>query len=64
MSAIGQWAARFKGDRQVTTWHKVESEIATRLVTNCGRQLERETKRGNLFTSTFASGKACEQCQP
>lgn len=36
---IGQWCARFDGDRQLTLWHKVESEIADRMVTKCGREM-------------------------
>jgi hypothetical protein len=36
---IGQWVARFRGARRLTRWHLVESVIAGREVTHCGRQL-------------------------
>lgn len=64
MTAVGLWAARLKGNRQVTAWHRIESEIASRYITKCGREMERETKRGNLFTAAFVSGQACTVCQP
>ena len=42
-SNLHQWARR---PRIYGTWHFVQSEIATRIVTPCGREMERETKTG------------------
>lgn len=37
---IGLWIARYRDNRRLTLFHLVESEIATRKVTRCGRQLD------------------------
>lgn len=66
---IGLWIARFtdKGDetRQLTQWHLVESEIADRKVTHCGRQM------GDLPGTALAPVVAppsldvtCKRCNP
>lgn len=64
MTTIGLWTARFAGERQVTLWHRVESEIADRLVTRCGRELPRRNDRGLLLTETDPGYDACAQCDP
>lgn len=64
MTNIGAWAARFLGDRQVTTWHKVESEIDDRVVTRCGRQMHLRTERGHLLTEPDPGMSICKRCQP
>jgi hypothetical protein len=39
---IGMWARRVRTDRtfQRSKWHLIQSEIDTRIVTKCGRQME------------------------
>lgn len=45
---IGQWVARFQGNRRRTRWHYVESDIAARVVTRCGREMNRVQRGGEL----------------
>jgi hypothetical protein len=59
---IGQWAARFIGELQRTRWHLVESEIAERLVTHCGRQMPQRNGNGYLLTDAAPSSGKCERC--
>lgn len=53
---IGSWTARFAGDRQVTLWHQVESQVADRLVTHCGRELHSKTAKGRLVIRELGEG--------
>ena len=64
MSTIGLWVARFKGERQITLWHLIESEIEDRVVTNCGRQMTRRSQRGMLLVESAPGYDACHPCQP
>jgi hypothetical protein len=43
---IGNWVARFKGQRRITQWHLVESVIEDRAVVRCGREMDRVTASG------------------
>lgn len=61
-SSVGWWTARFQGVRQITLWHYVESEIEDRLVTRCGRQMHKQSKRGDLLTANSADD-ACKACR-
>ena len=60
-SLIGQWIARYREGKRITTYHFVESKIADRIVTRCGRQLGNRSKRGLLFVSVSPVPR-CEQC--
>lgn len=73
MPDIGQWVARFRtrhdgtpGER-TTRWHLVESVIAGREVTKCGRQLG--DKAGTTVEAqadvpqATTLDDACERCQ-
>jgi hypothetical protein len=73
MPDIGQWVARFKvrkdgsiGER-LTAWHLVESIIAGRAVTKCGRQLgdrpgtEVQAQADVPDANTLVD--ACERCK-
>lgn len=42
---IGKWTRRARG---YTLWHFIESEIADRVVTTCGRQMRSFTQAGGL----------------
>lgn len=63
---IGLWVARFGDEghgKRLTLWHLVESEIADRKVTRCGRQLP--TKEGTVLApvqSPPTSTQACFWC--
>ena len=64
----GLWVARFAdhghGDR-LTKWHLVESEIADRKVTHCGRQMG--AIEGTVLASLVApptASVACTPCRP
>jgi hypothetical protein len=45
----GSWVARFRpeGGRR-TSWHLVESDIASRVVTRCGREMNLSQRGGEL----------------
>jgi len=58
---LGQWVARSRKGKRVTASHFVESEIAARVVTRCGRQMGQASKRGILFVDVRPGGR-CEQC--
>jgi hypothetical protein len=63
MDLISQWCARFRGTTQVTGWHYIESVIADRLVTHCGRQMPRINRSGELATDPSpAPTRKCERC--
>lgn len=53
---IGHWVRR-----RDTHAHIVESLIADRVVTRCGRQMRKEAKAGPLFITTAAI-RLCEAC--
>jgi hypothetical protein len=36
---IGLWMARLQGESRITKWHLIESTIADRQITRCGREL-------------------------
>lgn len=63
---IGLWVARFADDgygNRLTKWHLVESEIADRKVTKCGRQMGERT--GTVLAPLVApptSDVACKAC--
>lgn len=60
---IGVWTARFQGEVQRTRWHVIESEIADRLVTHCGRQLPHRNGNGLLLTDPSPPPTMkCERC--
>ena len=52
---VGYWA------RRIGPWHLVESEIADRIVTRCGREMQTKTSRGEL-TFTNDPSPRCKQC--
>lgn len=54
MSRIGLWLSR-RGQKA----HLVESEIATRIVTRCGREMEVEAAGGPIGDYSLAR---CKQC--
>ena len=64
---IGLWIARFADQghgKRLTLWHLVESEIADRKVTRCGRQMA--TTEGTVLAPLVAppsSTQACFWCQ-
>jgi hypothetical protein len=70
---IGRWAARFagqKGEKRLTQYHYVESEIMARVVTNCGREMERKTKSGRLVAletltqiGELGDDEVCDLCR-
>ena len=39
MTMLGLWVARYAGDKRLTLFHRVESEIVDRKVVRCGREL-------------------------
>jgi hypothetical protein len=45
-SRIGLWVQRNRSDRveQTGRWHYVDSEVADRIVTRCGREMQLEAK--------------------
>lgn len=47
---IGAWVARFRPDStsRRTRWHLVESEVAERVVTRCGREMNLRQRGGEL----------------
>lgn len=56
MSKVGFYVVRLSPtDRELTFYHKVESEIEDRAVTGCGRQMKRKTKEGELVFYQFLS---------
>jgi len=65
---IGAWVARYRTEHgwSTTRLHRVESIIADRVVTNCGREMERETKRGvlNRVKGEVRPDASCRQCLP
>lgn len=56
MSRIGDWLAR-KGQKA----HLVESEIANRVVTRCGRELEQMSRDGTPLLA-HVDVERCKQC--
>jgi hypothetical protein len=46
---IGVWVARHTGERQLTRWHRVESDVAEDVVTKCGRRMVQRSERGILL---------------
>jgi hypothetical protein len=64
---IGTWAIRIEdwdgGSSIVGKAHFVESEIEDRVVTRCGRQLKRETERGNLVSDDWIDRVKCRTCK-
>lgn len=74
MTEIGTWVARFaygaRATRRVTRWHLVESEIADRKVTRCGRELgDRDPNSGLLspervgLTAQPPEADRCRYCR-
>lgn len=70
MADIGQWVARFavRKDRsmgeRLTRWHLVESVIAGREVTRCGRQLgDREGTEVQAQADVPDASNIADQCQ-
>lgn len=58
---IGLWIARFAdGGNRLTLWHLVESEIANRKVTKCGRQMA--TNEGSVLAPLVAPPSSAEAC--
>ena len=60
---IGIWAARFDGERQVTKWHLIDSDIAEDVLTRCGRRIAQRSKRGVLLIDANPTDR-CRQCSP
>lgn len=59
---IGSYQVRVaKSGAAVTLAHLVESEIADRVVTRCGRQMARKNRDGTLRPSGPADA-VCERC--
>jgi hypothetical protein len=72
MSNIGSWFRRAyrRSQYETTKWHFIESEIDTRLITRCGRQMERDTGNAGGQQLEFLpyvedqvdTGEICEVC--
>jgi hypothetical protein len=63
---IGQWATRrtIRDGWMMTLSHMVQSEIADRVVTKCGRQMPRKNSKGELvFTDFVSTYDRCRWCQ-
>lgn len=58
---IGVWIARYRNDQSMTRAHLVESEIAGREVTRCGRQLPPLL---GTEVREAAGVAACKRCGP
>lgn len=59
----GQWAARFLDGQRTTRWHAIESEIADRSITYCGREMKHRTERGVLMVADIQQeGATCQVC--
>lgn len=59
----GQWCARYKDGHRLTKYHFIESEIADREVTRCGRQMK--TRAGTVMQIAIdipVGEDACEIC--
>ena len=56
---IGRWIHR----PGTTAWHQVESEIADRLVTHCGRQMRLRTSRGELEAADVPLASVAPACR-
>lgn len=59
---IGSWVARSKGDVRLTKAHLVESEIADRKVTRCGRQLGERQDTELVEVHDPAVSERCQRC--
>lgn len=63
---IGAWVARWRerssGLRIVTRYHLVESEIAGRQVTRCGRQLAPRDGTELAFATEPPVSERCTRC--
>ena len=63
MSEQGQWVARYKDGHRVTKFHFVESEIADREITRCGRQMKARNGTVIQMSVDIPSGEdACSIC--
>ena len=62
MSEQGQWVARHKDGHRITKWHYIESEIADREITRCGRQMK--ARAGTIIQASvdLPPEDACEIC--
>ena len=64
---IGLYVARFTDSddpKRLTRYHFVESEIAERKVTHCGRQLGHIEGTVMAPVVTPPPGQGCERCKP
>jgi hypothetical protein len=63
VSQIGLWIVRWPAGPGAPTQvaHLVESEIADRAVTRCGREMRQATKNGELGEADGSVAR-CEQC--
>lgn len=60
---IGFWVARYRNDTRLTLFHLVESEIADRKITRCGRQLHHQDGTSlNVIAGPPSEGKECSRC--
>jgi hypothetical protein len=60
----GQWAARYDTNGTLQTKaHLIESEVADRAITNCGREMHRHNSTGKLrqADSLAAHCKTCSE---
>ena len=63
MSELGKWVARYKGELRVTKFHYVETEIANREYSRCGRQFRpRAGTEIRASSAVTPSDDLCEQC--
>lgn len=61
---LGLWIARFSDATRLTQWHYVESEIAGRQITHCGRQLaERPGTALAPLVAPPSVDATCKRCQ-
>jgi hypothetical protein len=61
---IGFFVARFKGEQRLTRYHLVESEIADRKITRCGRQLHHQEGTSlTVIVGPPPSDTGCKRCQ-
>jgi hypothetical protein len=62
---IGTWIARFADTRQLSKWHLVESLIADRKVTHCGRQMgDRPGTSLAPVVTPPSPDVTCKRCNP
>lgn len=64
VNRIGQWVQRFysMGDYKNTRAHLVESEVADRFVTRCGREMKNQTNAKSPNVLLFYYVRPTDSC--